>query len=242
MQRIVAIGGGGFLMEDNRSPIDDYLLALTSKTSPRVCFLPTPSGDSEEHLEKFYAAYTSERCTPSHLSFFRKARPRALPLETYSDQLFAQDLIFVGGGNTRSALAVWREWGLDRALARAWERGVVLAGMSAGALCWFEVGVSDSFADGTYRPVDALGLLPGACAAHYNAMPEQRTLLHHAIRAREVPDSIAIDEAAAVVFVGRDVERVLSWHSGSTAYRVFLGDGTVREEAYDSEPLSGVAN
>jgi peptidase E len=231
MRRIVAIGGGGFLMEDDPSPIDHYLLRLTSKARPRVCFIPTPSGDSEEHLNKFYATFNSERCIPSHLAFFRKPRAGALPLAGYAAHLLAQDLIFVGGGNTRSALAVWREWGVDRVLAQAWERGVILSGMSAGALCWFEVAVSDSFFDGTYRPINGIGLLAGACAAHYNALPERRPLLQRAVEAGEVPDAIAIDIGAAVVFSGSEVERVVSWCNGCTAYRVFLTGKTVREEA-----------
>lgn len=140
-KRIVAIGGGGFLMEDGRSPIDDYILTLAAKPCPRICFIPTPSGDSEEHLDKFYAAFSPRDCRPSHLAFFRRQRPNALPLSDFPKHLLAQDAIFVGGGNTKSALAVWREWKLDAVLRQAWSTGVLLSGMSAGAMCWFQQGL-----------------------------------------------------------------------------------------------------
>jgi peptidase E len=239
MTRIVAIGGGGFLMEDSNSPIDDYLLTLTGKSCPRICFVPTPSGDSEEHLEKFYAAFSRKDCRPSHLAFFRKQRPNALPLSDYPEHLLAQDAIFVGGGNTKSALAVWREWKLDAALKQAWSAGVVLSGMSAGALCWFQVGVSDSFGDSIYRPLPALGFIPGACATHYSETPHRRISLHAAVEAGEAPDTIAIDEGAAVVFTGVEVERVVSWQDGCAAYRVSRQAGRAHEIAYACERIGG---
>jgi peptidase E len=237
MMRIVAIGGGGFLMEDERSPIDDYILALTGKSRPRICFIPTPSGDAEEHLEKFYAAFAYRDCKPSHLAFFRKQRAGSLPLPDYAQHLLGQDAVFVGGGNTRSALAVWREWKLDSVLQQAWSAGIVLSGMSAGALCWFQVGVSDSFGDSTYRPLQGLGFLPGTCAAHYNGTPERRACLHASLEAGEIGETIAIDECAAVLFSGTAVERVVSWRAGCTAYRVSRDPGRVHEIAYASERL-----
>jgi peptidase E len=242
MRRIVAIGGGGFLMEDTPSPIDDFLLGLTNKSRPRICFIPTPSGDSEEHLAKFYAAFDEKSCAPSHLAFFRNARPNALPIADYRDELLKQDVIFVGGGNTKSALAVWREWDLDQVLKDAWLAGVILAGMSAGALCWFEVGVTDSWGDGSYRTLPCLGLLPGACAAHYNGLPERRKLLHAAVRSRTVPNTLAIDDGAAVIFTDRTPAQVVTWHDGCAAYDVRFSDGLALEKAYESERISVVAS
>jgi peptidase E len=237
MQRILAIGGGGFLMEDTQSPVDDYMLRLTRKASPRICFIPTASGDSEEHLEKFYAAFRGQNCQPSHLAFFRKPRLNSIPLPDYATHLLSQDIVFVGGGNTKSALAVWREWKLDSVLKQAWLSGILLSGMSAGALCWFQVGVSDSFGDSKYRPLPCLGFLPGACAAHYNFQPQRRPSLHAALEAGEVPETIAIDIGAAVLFEGAKLERVVSWSEGSTAYRASLELGRVKEVAYACERI-----
>lgn len=105
---------------------------------PRICFVGTAAGDAEFMLAKYYKAFTKLRCRPSHLAFFRKPRPHGVPLDRIEETLLGQDAIYVGGGNTRSMLAVWREWGLDRILRKAWESGVLLGGMSAGAICWFE--------------------------------------------------------------------------------------------------------
>jgi peptidase E len=242
MKRIVAIGGGEFLMEDTMSPIDQFLLGLADKRSPRICFIPTASGDSEEHLAKFYAAFSQLSCTPSHLAFFRKPRPQALRIADYRDELLAQDLVFVGGGNTKSALAVWREWGLDRILNEAWHAGVILSGMSAGALCWFEVGFSDSLGDGSYAPLPGLGFLGGGCAAHYNEFPERRQMLHAAIDSGAASEAIAIDEGAAVVFADRLPSRVVTWIDGAAAYRVCLSNGSVVETPYHYERINAVAS
>ena len=119
LSRILAIGGGGFLIEDEPSPIDRRLVQLAGHAKPRICFIATPSGDSTETIEKFYAAYEPLECEPSHLAFFRKPFRASLPLAQYAEELLNQDAIFVGGGNTKSALAVWREWGLDAVLRLA---------------------------------------------------------------------------------------------------------------------------
>lgn len=129
MKHIVALGGGGFSTEPENSILDDFILRLTGKECPRVCFVPTASGDTEGYVQKFYDAFPPGRAEASHLALFRRTVPdlRAFAL--------AQDVIYVGGGNTVSLLAVWRAHGLDAALRDAWKAGVVLCGISAGALC-----------------------------------------------------------------------------------------------------------
>jgi len=131
-------------MERGPSALDEFFVRATAKRRPRVCFIPTGSGDSEEFLSKFYATFSKLDCRPNHLAFFRKLRRNAIPLDKLEQGLLAQDAIYVGGGNTRSMLAVWREWGLDRILRKAWRRGILLGGISAGAICWFQAGASDS--------------------------------------------------------------------------------------------------
>ena len=242
MSHILAIGGGGFQLEGDVSPIDDYVVELTGKSSPRICLLSTPSGDWPEYVDAFHAAYLKRGCQSSHLGFFtRDTKPGAIALTGCEEQLLAQDAIFVTGGNTRAALAVWREWGIDRVLKQALNEGVVLAGMSAGAMCWFEYALTDSYWEPGYRPLVGLALLPGACRVHYSNAPEQRLRLHAALAAGAVPSTIAINDHAAVLFSGRTVERVVSWHAGSTAYHVSLQDGQVREDAYPSESIAPIA-
>ncbi|MGE5461073.1 MAG: Type 1 glutamine amidotransferase-like domain-containing protein, partial [Solirubrobacterales bacterium] len=135
-RHIVAMGGGGF--SDDDPLLDDYVLSLTGKERPRVVFIPTASGDAASYVERFYAAFTRRSCEPSHLSLFQ------LPYPAIGEIVRSHDVVYVGGGSTANMLAIWRLHGLDETLRQAWERGVVLAGISAGALCWFETGVTDS--------------------------------------------------------------------------------------------------
>ena len=138
--KLIAIGGGGFSMEPENPLLDLYCLNATGKSKPKVCFLGTASGDSPDYIARFYAAFANYDCKASHLAFFRKTSAGAVPLDEIATHLLSQDLIYVGGGNTRNMLAIWREWQVDKVLKQAWEQGCVLAGVSAGAICWFEIG------------------------------------------------------------------------------------------------------
>ena len=134
----MAFGGGGFSMERGNTLLDDYVLALTRKERPRVCFLPTASGDADHYIVRFYRAFDAARCEPSHVSLFRREQSAG----DVHEQLLGSDLIYVGGGSVISMLGAWRAHGLDATLRRAWERGVVLCGLSAGSLCWFAEAVT----------------------------------------------------------------------------------------------------
>lgn len=237
MRRILAIGGGGFMMEDELSPIDKHIVGLTGKARPRICYLATPSGDLPVHLDKFHATYGNMGCETAHLAFFRQPDSRSILVADFRARLLVQDAIYVGGGNTRSALAVWREWGLDSVLKDAWEAGVLLAGMSAGAMCWFEAGLTDSFWGAAYRPLDCLGLLPGGCAVHYSSDPKRRETLHAAQHAGMIPPSIAIDDFAAALYTGTSLDSVLSWRTGSTAYQAYREGDTVIETALAAKEI-----
>jgi peptidase E len=238
MRRILAIGGGGFLMEDGLSPVDRLIVRLAACTRPKICFVGTASGDLPLHLDRFHTAYDGMDCDSSHLAFFRHADSRAIQTSDFRTRLLEQDVIYVGGGNTKSALAVWREWGLDKVLREAWENGVLLAGMSAGAMCWFDAGLTDSFWGAGYRPLNCLGFLPGSCAVHYSDAPKRRETLHAAQRAGAIPDAIAIDDYAAVLYTDTVLDRVFSWQENATAYRVMRdGDGVV-ERALVSERIA----
>jgi dipeptidase E len=155
-RQIVAFGGGGFSMESGNPLLDDYVLGLAcaaGRDRPRVCFLPTASGDADHYLVRFYRHFPSTRCEPSHVSLFR--RDRGVPC--VRDHLLAQDLIYVGGGSVISLLGVWRAHGIDVILREAWEAGVVMAGLSAGSLCWFAEAMSGYH--GESRPVRGMSFL-----------------------------------------------------------------------------------
>jgi len=236
--RILAIGGGGFLMEDTPSPIDRFIVQLTGRERPKVCFISTPSGDSVEHIEKFYAAFEPLGCEPAHLAFFRKPFRTSIALANFAEALFTQDAIFVGGGNTKSALGVWREWGLDHVLAEAWRRGILLAGMSAGAMCWFEQGLTDSYWGADLKPLQCLGLLPGGCCVHYSSEPKRRLRLHEEVTAGGSGLRVAIDDGAAILYAHRNVHEVVSWMPDATAYLVAAENGNVTEHAYAARAIA----
>jgi dipeptidase E len=237
MKRILALGGGGFLMENRHSPVDQYIVRLTAKVRPRVCFVPTPSGDLPETIDRFYEAYGSLDCEPCHLAFFRKPLPGAIALASFEDTLLGMDAIFVGGGNTKSALGVWQEWGLKRIFQRALGAGVLLSGMSAGAICWFEAALTDSVWGAGFQPMRGLGFLAGACSVHHHGEAERRERLHELVEARVFPEALAIDDYAGVLYEDGRIARVVNWRRGATAYRVGYRDGRVVEEALDSESI-----
>jgi dipeptidase E len=227
-RRIIAIGGGGFLMERQPSLLDEYFVRATGARSPKVCFISTGAGDPEEWLAKYYKAFSKLGCRPSHLAFFRKPRRGSIPLKQIERGLLAQDAIYVGGGNTRSMLAVWREWGLDRILRRAWKAGVLLGGMSAGAICWFKYGATDSvLGPGRSSALSCLGFLPGSCSPHFDGEPRRRGDFRRLISSGKLPSGIGIDDGVAVLYQDRTIAEVVSSRTGATAYRVARGSGTV---------------
>ena len=180
---IVAMGGGGFLMEPDNPLLDDYVLSLARRQPARVCYLPTAMGDSATHITRFYRAF-SGRCTPTDLTLFSTVALPRRPATTaeLADFVAAQDVFYVGGGNTVHLLALWRAHGLDQLLRRAWEAGAVLSGVSAGMLCWFSGGMTDSFG-GVDAIHDGLGLLPGSACPHYDGEPLRRPAYQRAMAA-----------------------------------------------------------
>jgi dipeptidase E len=208
------MGGGGFFA-DPRSPLDDLLLSLAPAERPRVCILPTPSGDSDRGIAAFFEAFSNRDCELSCLHLFDAPDDPVRHLST-------QDVIYVCGGNTANALAIWRVHGVDVALREAWERGAVLGGPSAGANCWFECSVTDSFGQGLAALHDGLGLLPGSFCPHYDG-EELRQPTYRALVDDGFPPGYAADDDAALHFVGTELREVITARAGATCYRVEPG-------------------
>ena len=224
--QIVAFGGGGFSMEWGNTLLDDHVLALTGQARPKVCFLPTASGDADHYVVRFYRAFAAARCEPSHISLFRRETgvgdPRA--------HLLDQDLIYVGGGSLVSLMGTWQAHGIDEALAEAWRAGVVLCGGSAGSLCWFTDVVS-GFHEGSPRCLRGLGLLPWSNAVHYSEEIGRRSTFLEAI-AGGMPAGYGVGDGAALHFVGTELHEVVASQLGARACHVRAdgAGGAVEEE------------
>ena len=209
------MGGGGFSMEPDNPLLDEFVLSLARSSPPRVCFLGTASGDDEGYVARFYRAFAALDCRPSDLGLFERT---VGDLESF---VLAQDVIYVGGGNTASLLAVWRAHGLDRVLRKAWEQGVVMCGLSAGMNCWFEQSVTDSFDLARLAALhDGLGLLPGSACPHYDGEGARRPTFTRLVASSELPDGWAADDGAGLVFAGRELVEVVASRPDAGAYRV----------------------
>jgi peptidase E len=222
--QIVAFGGGGFSTEWGNPLLDEHVLALTGVPRPRVCFLPTASGDADHYIVRFYRAFPSALCDPSHISLFRRETgvgdPRA--------HLLAQDLIYVGGGSLISLMGTWRAHGIDATLHEAWRAGVVLCGGSAGSLCWFSHAVS-CFHEGPPRRLEGLGFLPWSNAVHYSDEPGRRSAFLGAV-SDGMPPGFGVGDAAALHFVGTELAEIVSSRPQARARYVFCdGAGDVGE-------------
>ncbi len=231
--QIVALGGGGFSQEREGSLLDDYVLSLLDSPRPRVCFLPTASGDADHYVVRFYRRF-SPGCEASHVSLFRRDQGTGGVEDDLASHLLSQDLIYVGGGNMVSMLGAWRAHGLDAILRRAWRRGIVLCGPSAGSLCWFEQALSAFH--GAPRPVRGLGLLPYSNCVHYDAEPARREEYHRAVAAGMTP-GYAVEDGVGLHFRGTRLERVVSSRPDGRAFMVRRAGARVRESALETEVL-----
>ncbi|HEY3020505.1 MAG TPA: peptidase E [Solirubrobacteraceae bacterium] len=224
LPQIVAFGGGGFSTEAGNPLLDDYVLGLTGVARPRVCFVPTASGDADHYVVRFYRAFGDGRCEPSHLSLFR--RDRGWAGRSFADHLLSQDLIYVGGGSVVGLLGAWRAHGLDEVMAEAWRRGIVLCGGSAGSLCWFAEAVTAFH--GPPERVAGLGLLPHSNCVHYDAEPTRREAYRRFVTDGMVP-GYAADDGVALHFIGSELANVVASRAGRRAYRVTPGAETPLE-------------
>jgi peptidase E len=208
------MGGGGFSAGTADPALDRLVLRLTGVPRPRICLLPTAGGDSEHQIRRFHETYGDELCEPSDVSLFRLGR-NPVPLR---EHLLAQDAIYVGGGSMVNLLAIWRAQGVDAILRDAWRAGVVLAGLSAGSMCWFQWGITTS--SGHPAPARGLGFLPGSNSVHHDSERARRPVYLDAVRTGAVPPGWAADDGAGLLFVGTRLAEVVTARPGATAYLV----------------------
>ena len=228
------MGGGGFSggRHGHDPALDRYVLEVSERSYPRICLLPTASGDPEEQIQRFYRAFYELPCEPTHLSLFRLGTK---PIDLRA-LLLGQDVIYVGGGSLLNLLAIWRAHGLDSILREAWERGVVLGGISAGSMCWFAAGVTTGF--GAPRAVEGLGFLPASNSVHYGSEPERRSCFFEAVRSELAPPGYAVDDGVALLFCGTDLAEAVTDRRSAGAWWVDAdGAGGANETALDVRQL-----
>jgi dipeptidase E len=225
---IVAMGGGGFSMEPDNPLVDDFVLSLSRRQPARVCFVPTASADSATYLVSFYRAL-SARCVPTDLTLFDSPLLPRRPARSSDLQAFVadQDIIYVGGGSTANLLAVWRTHGLDVILREAWANGTVLSGVSAGMVCWFSDGLTDSYGE-LQRLSDGLALIEASACPHYGDTETRRKAFHHAI-VEGLHSGYGVDNGAALHFAGNSLVEAVSSRPEAGAYRVERVEGRAVE-------------
>ena len=229
MRQVIAIGGGGFGRTQESNLIEQYILDQTSKTKPKICFIPTATGDLDSYIVNFYSVFTKLKCEPSHISFFK----RTIDLQAHIQK---QDAIFVGGGNTKSMLAVWRDWGLDLILKDAYDRGVVMSGVSAGAICWFEGGLTDSWVS-DLKMMECMNFIPGNCAPHYDEEPERRPATKQFLENKSIDFMYGIEGGAALHFVDEIPNSTIQFKKNKYAYKVTLDGNKINESPYKALEL-----
>ncbi|HLJ79994.1 MAG TPA: peptidase E [Ktedonobacterales bacterium] len=223
-RHIVAAGGWSFGAAPDDPALNQYILDLAGVARPRVCFVPTASGDAQDHIIRFYSSFTRLSCVPTHLTLFNPGPPTA----DLRSLILDQQVIVVGGGNTKNLLALWREWGLDAIFREAWERGIVLSGVSAGAICWFEDGITDSI-PGPLTPLKCLGYLKGANCPHYDREAERRPTFHRLLLEGRIAPGYAAEDGVALHFVGERLERAVSARPEARAFWVEQSGEAVTE-------------
>jgi len=212
MKQIIAIGGGGFGREIKDLKIEKYIVDQSANKNPSICFVPTATGDDATYIENFYKTFDSLGCKTSHLDFFK----RTIKLKEHIDD---QDIIFVGGGNTKSMLAVWKDWGLDNILKKAYENGTIMSGVSAGAICWFEKGITDSWKD-HQSILPCLSFVKGVCCPHYDEEPERIPFVKEILQEKKINKCIAIEGFCALHLINDEPRYSINFGKENKCYEV----------------------
>ena len=225
-KQIIAIGGGGFGRTPGEGLIEKYILDQSEKDVPNICFIPTATGDNEAYKVNYYSTFSKLECSPSHLDFFKRT-------PDLKELILKQDVIFVGGGNTKSMLAVWKDWGLDLLLKEAYEKGVIMSGVSAGAICWFDQGITDSWAE-DLKVMDCLGFIEGACCPHYDEEPQRKPSLNKFITEKVLKSCYAVDGGCALHIEDEKEFKSVVFSENKNSFLVEMKDNKVAEKPYST--------
>jgi len=222
-KQIIGLGCGGFSMEPDNPLLDNYILAQSDKKKPKICFIGTASGDAESYSDRFMLHFGKKNCIPSRLSLFKG---EFTDLENF---VLEQDIIYVGGGNTRNMLVLWREWGLDEILFKAYENGIILSGLSAGAICWFEQGLTDSVPF-QLNKLDCLGILKGSYCPHFDGEAERQENYKSKILSGEMKSGFGVDDGVGLHYIDGELKHIVSSRKEAKAYCFEKKDGVLKEQ------------
>lgn len=212
-KHIIAVGGGTYHpIHEPSAALEKYLIKLSGKKSPKICFLPQASAENVQYIDRVCEIFKDLGAQTSWVSLFGRVEP------TWPDRLLEQDIIFVGGGNTKSMLALWRLWGLDYVLRKAYDKGIILAGVSAGAICWFEHGITDSV--WPMGVIKCLAMLKGSCCPHYDSEPERKPIFTASVNKGKASPGIALSDFTAAHYIDGQLAHALSWAPGKKVYHV----------------------
>ncbi|HLG61318.1 MAG TPA: peptidase E [Ktedonosporobacter sp.] len=235
MSKHILAGSAGFMANQGiptLGPVIQYGLELTKQAIPRLCYLGTACGDVPAGAANFYTACQNHQVIPGHLALFPMPNTHNV-----KDFLLAQHMIWVGGGSVANLLAVWRTHGLDEILREAWEKGIVLGGISAGSICWHTGGTTDSFGVELRAVTNGLGFVPYSNGVHYDSEERRRPLFQKLINDGILPEGYATDDGVALHYVDRNLHKVVSDTPGKYAYQVVKTESGVQESRIEAELL-----
>ena len=212
-KNIVAIGGGGFGRSLGELKIEKYIISIVKKERPKICFIPTASGDSDLYKLSFYRAFSRLNCITSHIDFFSRT-------EDLEKKVLSQDIIYVGGGNTKSMLAVWKEWNLHNILKIAYEKGILMSGVSAGAICWFDKGITDSFSN-KLEIIDCLGIVNGNACPHFDEEKEREPFVMEIIKNNRINSCICIEGNCALHIKNGLIQKSFNFGNNKKCLKIY---------------------
>ena len=223
-KNIVAIGGGGFGRSLGDLYIEKYIVSLCDKQRPKVCFIPTASGDNDLYKLNFYRAFSKLNCFTTHVDFFS----RTIDLEKH---ILNQDIIYVGGGNTKSMLAVWRDWNLDVVLQKAYNSGIIMSGVSAGAICWFEKGITDSYSE-SLEIINCLGFLKGIACPHFDEEEEREPYVNKLLIEAKIKSCICMEGYSALHVRGENEFKSVNFGTNNKSYELFYENNKILKKLF----------
>ena len=223
-KNIVAIGGGGFGRSLGKLKIEKYIVSLVNKKRPKICFIPTATGDNKLYKLNFYRAFTKLDCKTSHIDLFART-------ESLEKKVLSQDIIFVGGGNTKSMLAVWKEWNLHKIFKKAYNNGIVMSGVSAGAICWFNKGITDSY-DNKLKIIKCLGFLDGVACPHYDEEKERKPYVKDLIKKEIINSCICIEGNCALHVRNESFYKSINFGKKKKSLKLSLKKNRLKKEYF----------